>query len=88
MQGERTGDRARQKGGEADGGRDTVGEYQGGRERMVNGSARVIGQLGQVVVPEVLRADVIAHGFWKQGTNTMFDIRIVNLDAGSYLRKE
>ena len=53
---------------------------------MVNGSARLIGQLGQVVVPEVSRADVSAHGFWKRGTNTMFDIRIVNLDAGSYLR--
>ena len=53
---------------------------------MVNGSARLIGQLGQVVVPEVSRADVSAHGFWKRGTNTMFDIRIVNLNAGSYLR--
>ena len=31
-------------------------------------------------------ADVSAHGFWKRGTTAMFDIRIVNLDVGSYLR--
>ena len=30
-------------------------------------------------------ADVSAHGFWKRGTTAMFDIIIVNLDAGSYL---
>ena len=32
------------------------------------------------------RADISAHGFWKRGTTTMFNIRIVNLSAGSYLR--
>ena len=31
-------------------------------------------------------ADVSAHGLWKRGGTAMFDIRIVNLDAGSYLR--
>ena len=31
-------------------------------------------------------ADVRAHIFWKRGTTTMFEIRIVNIDAGSYLR--
>ena len=31
------------------------------------------------------RDDVGAHGFWKQGTTYLFDIIIVNLDAGSYL---
>ena len=79
MQGERTGDRERQKGGEADGGTDTVG-------RTVNGAARLVGQPGQVVVPAESRADVSAHRFWKRGTTVMFDIRIVNLGASSYLR--
>ena len=40
---------------------------------------------GQVQVPTYSRAEVSAHGFWKRGTTAMFDIRIVNLDAGSYL---
>ena len=78
VQGEKTGARARQEGGEADGGTDTVG-------RTVNGASRLVGQPGQVVVPAEARADVSAHSFWKRGTTTMFDIRIVNLDAGSYL---
>ena len=79
MQGERTGAGQRQEGGEADSGTDTVG-------LTVNGSAKLIGKPGQVVVPAELRADVSAHGFWKRGTTAMFDIRVVNLDAGSYLR--
>ena len=33
-----------------------------------------------------MRADVSAHGFWKRGTTAMFDIIIVNINAGSYLR--
>ena len=40
---------------------------------------------GQLVVLEELRAGISAHGFWKQGTTAMFNIRIVNLDVGSYL---
>ena len=32
------------------------------------------------------RADVSAHALWKQGTTTRFDIHIVNLNAGSFLR--
>ena len=47
--------------------------------------AILVGEPGQVVVPAELRAAVSTHGFWKRGTTTMFDIRIVNLDAGSYL---
>ena len=79
VQGERTGAGARQEGGEADGVTDTIG-------RTVNISARLIRQPGQVEVPAESRAHVSAHGFWKRGTTAMFDIRIVNLDAGSYLR--
>ena len=79
MQGERTGAEAQQEGGEADGGTETV-------RRTFNGAARLVGQLGQVVVPADSRSDVSAHSFYKRGTTTMFDIRILNLDAGSYLR--
>ena len=46
---------------------------------------RLVGILVQVQVPALSRADVSAHGFWKWGTTVMFDIRIVNLDVGSYL---
>ena len=31
-------------------------------------------------------ADVSSHSLWKLGTTTMFDIQIVNLNTGSYLR--
>ena len=85
MQGERTRAGAWQEGGEADSNTDTVGAAQGGSGRTVNGAARLVGQPGQVVVPAESMADVSAHGFWKRGTTVMFDIRVVNLDAGSYL---
>ena len=54
--------------------------------RTVNGATRLAGQPGQVLVPTVSRADVSAHGFWTRWTTAIFDSRIVNLDAGSYLR--
>ena len=78
MQGERTGAGAKQEGEESDAGTETVGWTGIGADILV-------GQPGQVVVPSELRSDVSAHGFWKRGTTAMFDIRIVNLDAGSYL---
>ena len=79
MQGEKTWAGARQEGGEADGGTYTV-------RRTVKRAAKVVGKPGQVIVPAESRSDVSAHGFWKRGTTAMFNIRIVNLDAGSYLR--
>ena len=86
VQEERTRAGARQEGGVADGGTETFGEYQGDRARMVNGATRLVEQSGQVVEPVESRADLSAHDFWKRGTIEMFDIKIVNLDTGSYLR--
>ena len=40
----------------------------------------------QAAIPVELMAEVSTHGFWKWGTTANFDIRVVNLDAGSYLR--
>ena len=59
VQGERTGAGARQEGGEADGGTETVG-------RTVNGAAILLGQPGQVQLPAESKADVSAHGLWKR----------------------
>ena len=68
VQGERTGAGARQEGGKANGGTDTVG-------RTINRAAGLLGQPGQVIVPAESRSDVSVHGFWKRGTTAMFDIR-------------
>ena len=57
-----------------------------GRERTVNRSVGLVGQSGEGEITAEPWADVSAHGFWKRGTTAMFDIRIVNLDMGSYLR--
>ena len=83
---ERTGDGACQEGGTATDGPDTAGDSQGVRGRTLHGASRLIGRPGQVEVPAELRAYVSSHGFWKWGNTTMFDIRIVNLGVGSYLR--
>ena len=56
-----------------------------GSGQAVNRSAVLAWRPGQVQVPADPRADVSAHGFWNQGTTAMFDIRIFNLDVGSYL---
>ena len=53
--------------------------------RTLNKSVVLEKSPGQVEVPAESRADVSAHGFWKFGTTAMFDIRIFNLDPGSYL---
>ena len=81
-----TGARVQQESGIANGGMDTVGEAQWVSRQTVNRTARLEGRQGQLQVPVESRADVSAHGFWKWGTTSMFDIRIVNLNACSYLR--
>ena len=52
----------------------------------MNVAAVLVRRLEQVEVPAKSRAYVRAHGFWKRETTGMFDLRMVNLDAGSYLR--
>ena len=39
----------------------------------------------QVTIPAESRSAVSIYGFCKQGTTTIFDIKIFNLDAGSCL---
>ena len=80
-----TGAGALQEEGTSDGGTDTAEEAQGGRSQTVNGAYILAGRPVQLEVPAESRADVSAHGFLNRGTTAMFDIRIVNLDAGSYL---
>ena len=88
VQEERNGARAWQDGRTAKGGAVILVEAQGGGGSVwiVNRSTVLVRWPGQVEVPAELREDVSAHGFWKRGTTVMFDIRIVNLNAGSYLR--
>ena len=52
----------------------------------MNWAALLAGRPVQVEVPADPWSYVSTHGFWKRGTTAMFDIRIVNLDVGSYLR--
>ena len=41
---------------------------------------------GQATVPDESRADVSVHGFWNWSTTALFDMQIVNLYVGSYMR--
>ena len=56
-----------------------MGEQEG------EGNEEVEDATGQEMIPDETRADVSAHGFWKWVTSALFDMQIVNLDAGSYL---
>ena len=78
----------RQEGGTVEGGAGIVGEAQGGGGSglIVNRAAVLARRPGQVEVPAESRSDVSAQDFWNLGTTAMFDIRIINLDDGSYLR--
>ena len=51
----------------------------------MNRAAILVGKPGQIQVSAESRVDVSSHGFLKSSTTAMCDIRIVNLDAGSYL---
>ena len=51
----------------------------------MNGADVLLKRPVQVEAPAESRADVSVHGLWKWGTTAMFDIRIANLDVGSYL---
>ena len=72
----------------AEGGAFIIGESQGvgGIGRIVNAATVLSRRMGKVEVPVESRTDVSAHSFWRWGITAMFDIKIFNLDAGSYLR--
>ena len=57
-------------------------------DRNGDGVSRETGGQGAIwkaTAPDESRVDVSVHGFWKWGTSALFDMRIFNLDAGSYL---
>ena len=64
---------------------DTLGEAYKGSGPTVNIADRLVGRPEQVEVPAESRVDVSTCGFWKRRITAMFEIRIFNLDAGSYL---
>ena len=39
-------------------------------------------------VPPENRGDVAAHGFWRRGTTTIFDVRITDTDAPTYRNRD
>ena len=45
------------------------------------------GEKRQETVTIESQTDVSINGFWKRGTSNIFDIKIVNLDTGFYLRQ-
>ena len=58
----------------------------GGRNgRARNGADDLVRRPVQVALPTESREYVSTHDFWKMGTTTMFDIRLVNLNSSSYL---
>ena len=61
-------------------------QLDGSNGEVGNGAALLVRSMVQVAVPADSRSDVSAHGFCNWGTIMMFDIRIVNLNTGSYLR--
>ena len=78
----------RQEGETTEGGTDIAGAYQGrvGNVHTRKKAAELKRSPGHVSVPAESRTDISVHVLWKRGSTTMFDIRISNLDVGSYLR--
>ena len=72
--------------------RTVQGDRNGAGERVTTegqegeGNEEGEGATGQEEVPDGSQADVSVHGLWKWGTYALFDMQIVNLYAGSYLR--
>ena len=54
-------------------------------EKTGEGAAETGSGSGQMKALEETLSGIITHSFWKQGTATVFDIWISNIEAGSYL---
>ena len=57
-----------------------------GNRQTRNRAAEISRRPGHIAVSSEPREDVSLHSVWKWGTTAMFDIIIVNLNVGSYLR--
>ena len=64
----------------------TWGDHGGGSEWNYSLGRAALGYGFQEESLEDKRADIVAHGLWKWVTTALFDVQIVNFDAGSYLR--
>ena len=75
------------KGGTAKGSGDILTVSEGGGRNGLSGNwvDKLTMRQGQVAITVELRIYISAHSLWKRETTAMFDIRIFNLDACSYL---
>ena len=66
---------------------DTVGAYQGGgSDNIYVAVLDATGDREELVMElDETWEEIAPNGYWKRGTNSTFDIHIINLDLGSYL---
>ena len=87
VQGENTRSRAQREGETVEDNLEIVRDSQGGGKngRTTNRSAGLARRHGHVALSADLRSDVSVHRFWNWVTTVIFDVRIIKLNAGSYV---